>query len=325
MTPLDVVKIRIQAQDKSFMNKKCFLYCNGLMEHLCYCNGNGNGSATRSMHGSAAVPPYKWFLRQGNFTGTLDAFSKIIRNEGLSSLWSGLPPTLVMSLPATMVYFTMYDQIRSQICQAKGFSKELPPLWVPALSGSVARTISATIISPLELIRTKMQSKKLTYTQVWGAVQTSVQQQGVRSLWRGWGPMILRDVPFSALYWLNYEYLKKRFQQPDPTFCFSFAAGAASGTFAAVVTLPFDVVKTHRQIELGEKEVLANKGNQRSTSTLHILKRIRSERGVAGLFAGITPRVVKVAPACAIMISTYEFGKAFFRNYNASVRQNTTA
>lgn len=28
------------------------------------------------------------------------------------------------------------------------------------------------------------------------------------------------------------------------------------------------------------------------------------------------PRVIKVAPACAVMISTYEFGKAFFQEVN---------
>ena len=33
MTPLDVVKIRLQAQDR-FMSKKCFLYNNGIMDHL---------------------------------------------------------------------------------------------------------------------------------------------------------------------------------------------------------------------------------------------------------------------------------------------------
>jgi len=33
-------------------------------------------------------------------------------------------------------------------------------------------------------------------------------------------------------------------------------------------------------------------------------------------FSGFMPRLIKVAPACAIMISTYEFGKAFFRRYN---------
>lgn len=32
--------------------------------------------------------------------------------------------------------------------------------------------------------------------------------------------------------------------------------------------------------------------------------------------SGFMPRVIKVAPACAIMISTYEFGKAFFQKIN---------
>ena len=322
VTPLDVVKIRIQAQNKGFLKQKCFLYCNGLMEHICYCNGNGsNGNTvTRKVHGGAAVPPYKWFMRPGNFSGTADAFAKIIRNEGIASLWSGLPPTLIMSLPATMTYFTMYDQMRLAICKSQSYPKDSPPLWVPVFSGALARTVAATVISPLEMIRTKMQSKKLTYVQLYDAVRLSIQRQGIRSLWLGWGPMILRDVPFSALYWLNYEYLKKRFQQPNPTFWFSFEAGATAGTVAAVITLPFDVVKTHRQIELGEKEMLSVEANQskQSSSTVHILRRIHAERGIPGLFSGIVPRIVKVAPACAIMISTYEFGKSFFRKYNSS-------
>lgn len=31
--------------------------------------------------------------------------------------------------------------------------------------------------------------------------------------------------------------------------------------------------------------------------------------GVRGLFAGLAPRLIKVAPACAIMISTFEYSK----------------
>ena len=33
MTPLDVVKIRLQSQD--MMRNKCFLYSNGITDHLC--------------------------------------------------------------------------------------------------------------------------------------------------------------------------------------------------------------------------------------------------------------------------------------------------
>lgn len=44
MTPLDVVKTRLQSQQKRLVSNKCFVYCNGLMDHLCPCpNGLANG------------------------------------------------------------------------------------------------------------------------------------------------------------------------------------------------------------------------------------------------------------------------------------------
>lgn len=37
------------------------------------------------------------------------------------------------------------------------------PFWIPMLAGAMARVWAATLVSPLELIRTKMQSQKLSY------------------------------------------------------------------------------------------------------------------------------------------------------------------
>lgn len=38
--------------------------------------------------------------------------------------------------------------------------------------------------------------------------------------------------------------------------------------------------------------------------------------------SGIAPRVIKVAPACAIMITIYESGKSFFRNRNDLIQNS---
>jgi solute carrier family 25 protein 39/40 len=216
------------------------------------------------------------------------------------------------------LYFSVYDQLREHI--NRRFKLVDQPLWVPVVSGGFARVFAATTISPLEMIRTKMQSKRLSYLELGRAVKSLLESQGFFSLWRGLSATILRDVPFSCIYWANYEFMKKQFNQKDPTFAFSFVSGATAGTVAAVVTLPFDVVKTHRQIELGEMQIINNKTSNAST-TRDILRRIYRESGYRGLFSGIGPRVMKVAPACAIMISSYEFGKAFFRQYNASKHQ----
>ncbi|GAB6026319.1 hypothetical protein CHUAL_012525 [Chamberlinius hualienensis] len=308
VTPLDVVKIRLQAQQKAFMSNKCFLYCNGLMDHLCPCvNGTESSSV---VNGS-------WYKRPGQFSGTIDAFIKIARFEGIRSLWSGLPPTLIMAVPSTVIYFTTYEQIRAKLRHVTGTKNGDYSFWIPLISGTLARTGSAVIISPLELVRTKMQSKKMKFGEVKTAIRLLIVQQGYLSLWKGLGPTILRDVPFSAIYWTQYEFLKSYSGQTEPSFWYTFMCGAISGTVAGTLTLPFDVVKTHRQIELGEMEIYTDYP-KKSRSTYHILGQIYTKSGVPALFTGLVPRLIKVAPACAIMISTYEFGKRFFRRYNES-------
>ncbi|XP_053569968.1 probable mitochondrial glutathione transporter SLC25A40 [Bombina bombina] len=293
---------------KQFSKGKCFVYCNGLMDHLCLCE-NGSSKA--------------WYKAPGRFSGTLDAFVQIIRNEGVRSLWSGLPPTLVMALPATAIYFTCYDQLRDILIHRMGGSIESASL----IAGATARLGSATIISPLELIRTKMQFRPLSYMELILCIQSSIANDGWLSLWKGWGPTVLRDVPFSAMYWYNYElgrrWLSQRYNTMQPSFVISFTAGAVSGSIAAVVTLPFDVVKTRRQVEVGELEVF-NYTQKRSKSTWKVMNTIVAENGFRGLFAGLIPRLIKVAPACAIMISTYEYGKSFFRKLNHEKQLKTT-
>ncbi|NXI70224.1 S2540 protein, partial [Anseranas semipalmata] len=306
VTPLDVVKTRLQARSNPFPKGKCFVYSNGLMDHICVCeNGDSKG----------------WYKKNGHFKGTLDAFVKIIQIEGIKSLWSGLLPTLIMALPTTVIYFTCYDQLSEALKSRLGKDDD----HIPVVAGSLSRFGSVTVVSPLELIRTRMQYRKLSYKQLYMCFSGKVARDGWLSLWRGWSSTVLRDVPFSAMYWYNYERFKKMMCKNvgahEPTFFITFTSGAASGSIAAVLTLPFDVVKTHRQTELWESETL--KAPQRNcASTWTVMRKIVAKNGIAGLFAGIIPRLFKVAPACAIMISTYEYGKSFFSHLNEKTSQH---
>ncbi|KZC08835.1 Solute carrier family 25 member 40 [Dufourea novaeangliae] len=280
VTPLDVVKIRLQAQQKAMLSNKCFLYCNGLMDHLCPCP-NGRGPA--------------WASGNGKFNGTVDALMKIGKNEGILSLWSGLSPTLVLAVPATIVYFVSYEQLRLYFKDQYNnkFRRDKisiaameQPFWIPMLAGAIARVWAATLVSPLELIRTKMQSQKLSYAEIMQALKTVVRHSGVSGLWMGLSSTLL--------------------------------PGAIAGFIAAFLTIPFDVVKTHRQIDMGEKEIYSDKPG-RSSGTWTVIRKIYHQNGVKGLFTGLIPRVIKVAPACAIMIATFEHGKRFFQTYNANI------
>lgn len=58
---------------------------------------------------------------------------------------------------------------------------------------------SLTVISPLELVRTKLQAQHLSYGELGTCVRAAVAQGGWRSLWLGLGSHCpARDVPFSG-------------------------------------------------------------------------------------------------------------------------------
>ncbi|GFT56919.1 solute carrier family 25 member 40 [Nephila pilipes] len=290
VTPFDVVKTRLQVQVKfQTDHKMCRLY------ETCVLHNLNLQRQEAQCCGSYRVP----------LKGTLDAFVKISRNEGISRLWSGLPPSLFLSVPSNVIYFTMYDQFREKL--SSHFALPVGSVAVPLVSGITARVLTVTIMSPIEFLRTKMQSEQMKYSDAFRSISTLVKNRGYFSLWRGLVPTILRDAPFSAIYWTIYEQLKALRSHPKTFEIFFF--GAISGTIAAILTLPFDVIKTHQQTVLDEKKLQTN---LKQPHTLNLLLDLYRQGGAKSLFAGIMPRVLKIAPACAIMISSYEVGKVYF-------------
>ncbi|KAJ2667913.1 Carrier protein, mitochondrial [Coemansia spiralis] len=252
--------------------------------------------------------------------GTIAGMQHIARTEGIATLWRGLSPTLVASGPSTVIYFVGYDYLRQWIGNSMLASDRLAPYekYASLVAGCAARTAAATAISPIELVRTRMQASAThDFRTVLQGISAEINKGGIGTLWRGLVPTLWRDVPFSAIYWFGYERWRARVY--EPLFAYSeqgmdmfsrlavaFCSGASSGIVAAALTIPFDVAKTRRQIE--------QHANPKSNVVQHnslgqVIRHIVSTEGPRGLFAGLAPRLMKVAPSCAIMISSYELGK----------------
>jgi hypothetical protein len=214
----------------------------------------------------------------------------------------------VVGVPSATTYMLTYDYLLRQVLPTV-----IPfPSVVPLVAGISARSIVSSVISPLELVRTNLQSTPRlpdtphTLRSVLGSLGGLVRAHGVWHLWRGLGPTLWRDVPFSGIYWASYEkmkhYLEKR-GRSGPSL--AFMCGATSGMAAALLTSPFDVLKTRRQAL-----VMSMPGQQ--THVLPLLQQIVRTEGVTALFAGLGPRIAKIAPACGIMIASFEVRGSWF-------------
>lgn len=251
-----------------------------------------------------------------------------------------------MSIPANVIYFTGYDSLRSN--PQSPVHNYIPDAYAPLIAGSIARVAAASVISPIEMFRTRMQAATSgsgtgVFAETLTGLRTMVHSQGYTSLWRGLTLTMWRDVPFSGIYWWGYEAVRDRLtdiRHPPhsrrdsrsksrdsgnhtSTFVDSFVAGATSGAIASVITTPFDVGKTRQQVLHHEPAKVASTALRPEEQSMpRFIYHIWKEEGMTGLFRGWVPRMLKVAPACAIMISSYEVGKKMAKRMNEKKRDD---
>jgi solute carrier family 25 protein 39/40 len=230
-----------------------------------------------------------------------------------------------------LTFFSIYEYNR----------KQNDPNW---LAASKARAIACALLSPVEFIRTRVQAT------VANSDQTPIQivrrvfyEDSFVSYWRGLAPTLMRDVPFSAIYFSLYE-LNKKFLLPEhvekrdtlasgnrrerinlaesqvlhakehkyifgssyvDTVVLTMLNGAACGMTASLLTHPFDVVKTQLQTVQRARSVNSYRVYT-IPSTFDAFKLLRSEYGWRWMTIGMVPRLLKVIPGSAIMLGTYE-------------------
>lgn len=297
--------------------------------------------------------------QQKTFNSTFDGLRKIARNEGFFTLWRGLSPTLLMAVPGNMIYYAGYEWLRFN--KTSPIQQTVKDEYAPLVAGATARVLAAASVGPIELFRTRLQAShgetaaghvKDTFR----GIQDMVQAHGYRSLWRGLTLTLWRDVPFSGMYWWGYETVRaqltdarerhrgrdigiegprgrarRRSQSREnhrDTFMDSFIAGAVSGAAASIATMPFDVGKTRTQVFRDTGKGIASSAEKAAApeeqTMVRLLWHIFRTEGASGLFKGWIPRTLKVAPACAIMISSYEVGKKVFRGINERALKKDT-
>lgn len=161
--------------------------------------------------------------------------------------------------------------------------------------------------NPLEIVKIRLQIQGEVAKTVDAAPKRSamwiVRNLGLVGLYKGASACLLRDVPFSAIYFPTYSHLKKDFFGESATNKLSvlqlLTAGAIAGMPAAYLTTPCDVIKTRLQVE-------ARKGEAQYTGLRHAAKTIWKEEGFTAFFKGGPARIFRSSPQFGFTLAAYE-------------------
>lgn len=151
-------------------------------------------------------------IRPTHYTGMLDAFSQIVRDEGAGALWNGTFPSLLLVLnPA--VQFMIYEGLKRQL--RMGIHRELSASEVFVI-GAIAKAVATTVTYPLQTVQSILrfgqhrqqaeQSRLMSSLKgVTYLLHNRVRIYGVLGLFKGLEAKLLQTVLTAALMFLIYE------------------------------------------------------------------------------------------------------------------------
>uniref|UniRef100_A0A3Q0SC72 Solute carrier family 25 member 17 n=1 Tax=Amphilophus citrinellus TaxID=61819 RepID=A0A3Q0SC72_AMPCI len=142
-------------------------------------------------------------IRPTTYSGILDAFVQIIRDEGVGSLWNGTFPSLLLVLnPA--IQFMIYEGLKRKL--RRGIPKELSSLEVFVI-GAIAKAVATTVTYPLQTIQSILRVclHHMLFTFKISRNYLYIQKYGMLGLFKGLEAKLLQTVLTAALMFLLYE------------------------------------------------------------------------------------------------------------------------
>ncbi|KAL1992458.1 hypothetical protein VTN49DRAFT_4490 [Thermomyces lanuginosus] len=238
------------------------------------------------------------------YKNSLDCARKVVRNEGVLGLYSGVLPQLIGVAPEKAIKLTVNDLVRGLAADRETGKVKLP--W-EIVAGGCAGGCQVIFTNPLEIVKIRLQVQGEIAKSVEGAPKRSamwiVRNLGLVGLYKGASACLLRDVPFSAIYFPVYSHLKTDFFGESPTKQLGIVqlllSGAIAGMPAAYLTTPCDVIKTRLQVE-------ARKGETKYHGLRHCAKTIWQQEGFRAFFKGGPARIVRSSPQFGFTLAAYE-------------------
>ncbi|XP_051928844.1 mitochondrial coenzyme A transporter SLC25A42-like [Hippocampus zosterae] len=224
--------------------------------------------------------------------------------DGLLSLWRGNSATMVRVMPYAAIQFSSHEQYKKVLeghygCQGKA----LPP-FPRFLAGSMAGTTAAMLTYPLDMVRARMAvTAKEMYCNIMHVFVRISQEEGFKTLYRGFTPTILGVIPYAGITFFTYETLKKlhteKTKRAQPYTVERLAFGACAGLIGQSASYPLDVVRRRMQ-------TAGVTGSAYNTILGTMREIVRHEGVVRGLYKGLSMNWLKGPVAVGISFTTFD-------------------
>ena len=147
-----------------------------------------------------------------NYNNVFNAFSRIIKEEGVTTLWNGANPTIMRAISLNVSQLVTYDETKERLTKVFGKKHEK---MIMVCSSMIAAVATSTCSLPFDNIKTKLQKMKklpdgtFPYSGFLDCARKTAINEGIFGFWAGLPTYYFRVGPHSIITLLTAELLRK--------------------------------------------------------------------------------------------------------------------
>ncbi|KAG8090371.1 hypothetical protein GUJ93_ZPchr0011g26937 [Zizania palustris] len=147
------------------------------------------------------------------YAGAMDAYAKIVRQEGFAALWTGLGPNVARNAIINAAELASYDQVKQTILKLPGFKDDVV---THLLSGLGAGFVAVCVGSPVDVVKSRMMGDS-AYTSTLDCFVKTLKNDGPLAFYKGFLPNFARLGSWNVIMFLTLEQVQKMFVRKPGT------------------------------------------------------------------------------------------------------------
>lgn len=240
------------------------------------------------------------------YKNIFNGFRVSVADDGIRGIARGWAPTAIGYSLQGLGKFGFYEMFKILYSNAIGEEMSYTYRTSLYLAASASAEFFADIaLCPFEAAKVRIQTQPGCSPYMSKVMPQIIRQEGLGGLYKGLGPLWCRQIPYTMMKFAAFERtveLLYKHVVPKPRaectkgeqLVVTFAAGYIAGVFCAVVSHPADTV--------------VSKLNQDKGSTV---VETAKKLGMAGLWKGLTPRIIMIGTLTALQWFIYDGVKVY--------------
>ncbi len=230
------------------------------------------------------------FVQASYFTQPLTCCHR----KGFISLYRGLAPTLIGSVPKAGIRFGLNALIKDSL-RGKDGKLTNSKQFLAGLGAGVTEAL--VIVAPVETVKTKCIELNTPFIE---GLKQILKTQGISGIYQGATATAVKqgsNCGLRFMFFNEYKRIITKDGEVSMTPLKNLLGGMMSGCFSTLGNNPADVVKTRLQ---GTKAA-------QYKNTIDCFMQIFRNEGISAFYAGVLPRMGRVVPGQGIVFMSFEF------------------